>query len=109
MFLLGETHGQRSLASYNPWGHKESDTAEWLSTESIYRLKGSQVLWKNDEKRITFEYTSGNFYYNYKTKKNVKLEKEAGNVQRHKIYVVIQTRICKENTEGIKGILYNTV
>ena len=27
-FLLGESHGQRSLGSYSPWGHKESDTAE---------------------------------------------------------------------------------
>ena len=24
--------GQRSLASYSPWGHKESDMTEWLST-----------------------------------------------------------------------------
>ena len=23
--------GQRSLAGYNPWGHKESDTTEWLT------------------------------------------------------------------------------
>ena len=25
VFLLGEFHGQRSLAGYSPWGHKESD------------------------------------------------------------------------------------
>ena len=25
-------HGQRSLAGYSPWGHKESDTTEWVST-----------------------------------------------------------------------------
>ena len=24
----GESHGQRSLAGYSPWGHKESDTTE---------------------------------------------------------------------------------
>ena len=30
VFLLGESHGQRSLAGYSPWGHKESDTIEWL-------------------------------------------------------------------------------
>ena len=23
--LPGESHGQRSLAAYNPWGHKEQD------------------------------------------------------------------------------------
>ena len=26
--LAGETHGRRSLASYSPWGHKESDMTE---------------------------------------------------------------------------------
>ena len=30
VFLPGEFHGQRSLASYSPWGGKESDTTEWL-------------------------------------------------------------------------------
>ena len=28
--LPGKFHGQRSLAGYSPWGHKESDTIEWL-------------------------------------------------------------------------------
>ena len=28
VFLPGESHGQRSLAGYTPWGCKESDTAE---------------------------------------------------------------------------------
>ena len=28
VFLPGESHGQRSLASYSPWGHKESDMIE---------------------------------------------------------------------------------
>ena len=28
VFLPGESHGQRSLASYSQWGHKESDTTE---------------------------------------------------------------------------------
>ena len=31
VFLPGESHGQRSLAGYSPWGHKESDTTEPLS------------------------------------------------------------------------------
>ena len=26
IFLPGESHGQRSLAGYSPWGHKELDT-----------------------------------------------------------------------------------
>ena len=28
VFLPGKLHGQRSLVSYSPWGHKESDTTE---------------------------------------------------------------------------------
>ena len=28
VFLPGESHGQRSLVDYSPWGHKESDTTE---------------------------------------------------------------------------------
>ena len=31
VFFLGEFHGQRSLADYSPWGHKESDTTEQLT------------------------------------------------------------------------------
>ena len=29
---LENPHGQRSLVGYSPWGCKESDTTEWLST-----------------------------------------------------------------------------
>ena len=30
VFLAGEFHGQKSLVSYSPWGHKESDrTEQW--------------------------------------------------------------------------------
>ena len=32
VFLPGKSPGQRSLEGYSPWGHKESDTAEQLST-----------------------------------------------------------------------------
>ena len=28
VFLPEKFHGQRSLASYGPWGHEESDTTE---------------------------------------------------------------------------------
>ena len=28
VFLPGESHGQRSLEGYSPWGHQESDTTE---------------------------------------------------------------------------------
>ena len=36
-FLPGESHGQRSLAGYSPWSHKESDTSERLSMHAKTR------------------------------------------------------------------------
>ena len=30
VFFLGESHGERGLAGYSPWGHNESDTTERL-------------------------------------------------------------------------------
>ena len=32
VFLAGKSYGQRSLVGYGPWGCKESDTTDWLST-----------------------------------------------------------------------------
>ena len=37
VFLAGKLHGQRNLASYSPWGHRESDMTEWLITHMIDR------------------------------------------------------------------------
>ena len=31
VFLPGESHRQRSLVGYSPWGHEESDTTERLT------------------------------------------------------------------------------
>ena len=36
--LTGKFFGQRSLAGYRPWGCKELDTTEWLSTNSVCLL-----------------------------------------------------------------------
>ena len=37
VFLSEEFHGQRSLAGYSPWGHKELDTTEGLThTHNIH-------------------------------------------------------------------------
>ena len=35
VFLPRESHGQRSLADYSPWGHKESDTTEVTNRHNI--------------------------------------------------------------------------
>ena len=34
VLLAGESYGRRSLAGYSSWGHKELDTAEYLSTHT---------------------------------------------------------------------------
>ena len=36
VLLPGESHGWRSLVGYSPWGHKQSDMTEWLSTHIFY-------------------------------------------------------------------------
>ena len=36
VFLPEQSHGQRSLEGYRPWGHKESDTIEQLSTTQTF-------------------------------------------------------------------------
>ena len=50
-FFPGELHGQRSLASYSPWGCKELDTTEQLTlTHSecvIYIMIGTWVTGQN--------------------------------------------------------------
>ena len=35
IILAGKSHGQRSLAGYSPWGHKELDTTEILSSNKL--------------------------------------------------------------------------
>ena len=36
VLLPGESHGGRSMVGYSPWGHKESDTTEWLHFTSLH-------------------------------------------------------------------------
>ena len=38
--LPGESHGQRSLAGYSPWGHKESDTTEQITLHFLMQRQG---------------------------------------------------------------------
>jgi len=47
VFLPGESHGQRSLAGYSPWGRKESDRTEvtWHGTsQSIQSFSHVRLL-----------------------------------------------------------------
>ena len=43
IILPGESHEQRSLVGYSPWGRKESDTTERLSL-SLFTFRGCQTL-----------------------------------------------------------------
>ena len=49
-FLPEEFHGQRSLVGYSPWGHKNWDTTEHLSTTYYlvytYRMILLLTWWK---------------------------------------------------------------
>ena len=36
VFLPGESHGQKSLVGYSPWGHKELDMTERLTRSCLY-------------------------------------------------------------------------
>ena len=60
-FLPGESHGQRSLEGYSPWGCKESDTTEWptllhfmAKNVWIWILKYLKIylFWKDQKKII---------------------------------------------------------
>ena len=41
VFLPGEFHGQRSLAGYSPWDHKELDITEQLTFFTLWDLSFS--------------------------------------------------------------------
>ena len=38
VFLPGKSHEQKSLASYSPWGRKESDMTEHLTLDCFFPL-----------------------------------------------------------------------
>ena len=40
VFLPGKSHGERGQVDRSPWGHKESDTTEWLSTHTHTPVSG---------------------------------------------------------------------
>ena len=43
VLLLGKSHGQRSLAAYSPWGHKESNSTEHLWWNFNHPTVGSSL------------------------------------------------------------------
>ena len=51
---LENSHGQRSLVGYSPWGHKESDTTEWLS---IHTGSRGEVCFQDKDILFNFQRT----------------------------------------------------
>ena len=45
LFLPGEFHGQRCLAGYSSWGHKQSNTAEHSTQNQDRKDSTGSVLW----------------------------------------------------------------
>ena len=54
--LAGKSYGQRSLAGYSPWGHKELDMTEWLtlSLSRWFWTKLSIKIWEGLFKAFFF-------------------------------------------------------
>ena len=50
--LAWKTRGQKSLASYSPWGHKESDTAMWLNHPHWLRVGPNSNTWCPCRKKV---------------------------------------------------------
>ena len=44
VFLPGQSHARKNLAEYNPWGHKELNMAEWLSTHVYMSISNSLTI-----------------------------------------------------------------
>ena len=45
VFLPGESHGQRNLAGYSPWGHKDSDRTEQLTLSFLGSSDSKESAW----------------------------------------------------------------
>ena len=53
VFLPGKSHGQRNMVGYSPWGHKESDTIEWLNFHILHYFNSLIVTlsWKGSKRQ----------------------------------------------------------
>ena len=52
VFLPGKFHGQRSLACYSIWGHKESDATEHAQALTN-ALPSAQAIWMHKSGRVS--------------------------------------------------------
>ena len=61
IFLPGKFHGQRSLAGYSPWGHKESDATQHAGTH--HKMEKTLSLYHEIFLRERERPYSHNFHY----------------------------------------------
>ena len=61
VFLPGESHGQRILAGYSPWGHKESDATEQAGTPFCTVLFERATVFQPSEWEVMLELSSKSF------------------------------------------------
>ena len=61
--LPGESHGQRSLLGYSPWGHKESDANEatWHDNEHVSCHEAEKRFQTEKPKKITLHFYISKF------------------------------------------------
>ena len=67
VFLPGKSHGQKSLAGYSPWGHKESDMTEQLNNNN-----SKMRLWQGGKGFFIMRSTFKNIYADCLKKKENK-------------------------------------
>ena len=101
VFLPGGLYGQRSLAGYSPWGHKELDTTEQLTlSASLSPIFLKSTTFNNDLrfKRTMeiFEVFEELLYMKLENRKLLVLIK----VYRHKVFLQSQA------SQGDKGAKY---
>ena len=63
--MSGKFHGQRSLAGYSPWGHKEADMTEQLS---MHAPRPSRDEWM---KKMSHTHTHTHIYTYIHTYKRI--------------------------------------
>ena len=69
VFLPGESPGQRRLAGYSPWGHKDSDTTSGLNNKKELIIPGIRT--NSDpghEKQVAFYGSWGRLWNNFRKK-----------------------------------------
>ena len=59
IFLPWKFHGQRSLAGYSPWGHKNSDMTKWLREMQEMKAERKPLFLSKDIIKVNFRSQRG--------------------------------------------------